>query len=134
MTTFPDPLRLELMTDQDGWYLRTRAGRPLYRLLSRFRCQSQAAGIIDVPAGYVTDLASFPQWTLSLLGDIAQAPSVPHDYAYSTHCIDREQADAMLYQACMATGIPRWKAAAIYLAARLFGASHWNEQAATTTE
>lgn len=125
MSVFLDPLELELMRDPQGLPLLTRAGRQLWRVISRFRYQSDVAGLVEVPAGYVTDLCSQPQATMSLLGECAQQPSVPHDYAYSTHCMTRAAADRMLYEACILTGIPRWKAALIYAGVRVGGASHW---------
>lgn len=126
MSAFLDPLDLELMHDPQGRPLLTRDGRQLWRVLSRFRYLSDAAGLVDVPAGYVTDLCSQPQATMSLLGECAQLPSVPHDYAYSTHCMTRHLADRMLYEACILTGVPRWKAWAIYCGVRIGGGSHWD--------
>jgi hypothetical protein len=125
MSGFLDPLELELMRDSQGRPLLTRQGRQLYKVLSRFRYLSDVADLVDVPAGYVTDLCSQPQATMSLLGECAQEPSVPHDYAYSTHCMTRATADRMLYEACRVTGIPRWKAALIYAGVRVGGGSRW---------
>lgn len=125
MSAFLDPLELQLMRDPQGRPLLTRAGRQLWRVLARFRYQSDVAGLLDVPAGYVTDLCSQPQLTMSLLGECAQEPSVPHDYAYSTHCMSRVLADRMLYEACLLTGVPRWKTALIYAGVRVGGGSHW---------
>jgi hypothetical protein len=132
VSKFLDPLDLELMLDQQSRPLLTREGRQLYRLMSRFRYQSDVAGLIEVPEGYVTDLCSQPKATMSLLGECAQEPSVPHDYAYGTHCISRALADKMLYEACLLTGIPHWKAWAIYAGVRIGGASHFNPQPITT--
>jgi hypothetical protein len=125
MSGFLDPLQLEVMVDLKGRPLLTREGRQLYKVLARFRYASEVAGLVDVPAGYVTDLCSQPQLTMSLLGECAQEPSVPHDYAYSTHCMARASADRMLYEACLSTGVPRWKAALIYAGVRVGGGSHW---------
>lgn len=120
MMPFPLPLRMELMVDPKGMPLLTREGRQLYRLLSPFRFRD-----LQVPAGFITDLCSKPQIVLSLLGDNEQMPSVPHDYAYNTHCMSRAEADAMLYDACLLSGVPKWRAWAIYLGVRIGGASHW---------
>lgn len=128
MSRFLTPLRMELMTDPNGIPLHTRDVRPLYRLLERFSYRSDVAGLITAPAGFVTDLASIPQWVLSVFGDVAQEPSVPHDYAYSTHIVSRETADKMLYEACILTKEPVWKSKLIYAGVRIGGASHWNDQ------
>jgi hypothetical protein len=130
MNEFLDPLDLRALADPQGRPLLTRDGRQLFRLLSRFRYQSDVAGLIDVPAGYVTDLCSKPQVVLSLMGDGEVQPSVPHDYAYSTHCIPRDVADKMLYEACILTGTPRWRAWAIYAGVRIGGGSHWSPEPA----
>lgn len=143
MSAFLDPLQLEPMRDARGLPLLTREGRRLFLLLARFRYQSDAVaayrkaagiaepdpqypGLMDCPAGFVTDLCSKPQITLALLGDNEQEESVPHDLAYNKHSIPRDVADNMLYEACILTGVPRWKAWAIYLGVRIGGGSHWN--------
>lgn len=143
MSAFLTPLRMELMVDPQGRPLLTRQGRQLYRLLALFRYQSDVVaqyrrdagisepnpsiqGLMEAEAGYVTDLCSQPQATLSLLGETGQEPSVPHDKAYSSHCIPRNVADKMLYEACLLTGIPKWKAALIYAGVRIGGGSHWS--------
>lgn len=128
MSAFLDPLQLEVLRDARGMPLLTRQGRQLYRVLCRFRYQSDVAGLVDVPAGFVTDLASFPQWALALLGDIAQYPAVPHDFIYNMHTVPRATADSMLYEACLLTGVPKWKAVAIYAGVRIGGGSHWDPE------
>jgi hypothetical protein len=125
MSQFLTPLDMRLMVDPGGMPLQNRDGRQLYRLLSEFRYRSDVAGLIVVPAGYVTDLASIPQVMLSLFGEIAQEPAVPHDFAYSTGCVPRAVADAMLREACLLTGVPTWKAELIYLGVRVGGGAHW---------
>lgn len=134
MSAFLDPLDLEVMRDARGLPLLTRAGRQLWRVLARFRYQSDVAGLIEVPAGFVTDLCSQPQATMSLLGECAQQPSVPHDYAYSTHCMTRALADKMLYEACLLTGVSSWRAKLIYWGVRIGGGSHWDPAPAANEE
>lgn len=126
MSGFLDRLQLEVMVDPNGRPLTNRDGRQLYRVLARFRYLSDVAGLVDVPAGFVTDLASFPQLALAMLGDIAQMPAVPHDFVYNIHTVSRAVADKMLLEACLLTGIPRWKAWAIYAGVRIGGGSHWD--------
>lgn len=134
MSIFPDLLKLEVMRDARGLPLLNRAGRQLYMVLARFRYQSDVAGLIDVPAGFITDLASFPQWALALLGDIAQYPAVPHDFVYNMHNVSRAVADKMLYEACLLMGVPKWKAVAIYIGVRVGGGSHWTPDQAANDE
>lgn len=134
MSGFLDRLQLEVMVDPQGRPLLNRAGRQLYKVLTRFRYLSDLAGLIDVPAGFITDLASFPQWALALLGDIAQYPAVPHDFVYNMHTVSRAVADKMLYEACLLTGVPKWKAWAIYAGVRIGGGSHWAPDPAPAPE
>jgi hypothetical protein len=143
VSRFLDLLDIEAMRDSQGRPLLTRQGRQLWRVLSRFRYQSDVVaayrkqasvaepepslpGLIETEAGTVTDLCSQPQLTMSLLGEICQDESVPHDEAYRTHCIPRDVADHMLYEACILMGRPQWKADLIYEGVHLFGESHWD--------
>jgi hypothetical protein len=130
VSAFLDPLELELLRDPQGRPLLTRDSRQLWRVLARFRYQSDVAGLVEVPVGFVTDLASIPQLALSIFGETAQEPSLPHDYAYSTRCMARAIADKMLYEACLLTGVPKWKALAIYAGVRIGGGSHWDPEPA----
>jgi hypothetical protein len=129
MSAFLTSLRMELMVDAVGRPLLTRAGRQLYQLTAPFIYESDVAGRIEVKCGFVTDLCSQPQITLSLLGECAQEPSVPHDYLYGTQPVSRAVADRMLHEACILTGVPRWKAALIYLGVRIGGRAHWRPDA-----
>jgi hypothetical protein len=84
--------------------------------------------MICVPKGFVTDLASIPRIPIIylLLNGFADEPGVIHDYLYSTGIYSRAKADAILREACLTTGVPRWRAELIYLGVRLFGAPHYN--------
>jgi hypothetical protein len=147
VSRFLDLLDLEVMRDPQGRPLLTRQGRQLFRVLSRFRYQSDVVaayrrsagipepepaipGLVETKAGTVTYLCSQPQLTMSMLGEIAQDESVPHDQVYSDHCVPREIADKMLYEACLLMGRPRWKALLIYAAVRIGGGMHWSPAAA----
>lgn len=125
MSRFLTPLDMELMRDANGRPLRTRAGRPLYQLLAPFRYQSDVAGLVEVEAGFVTDLFSQPIVSMLLLGDIGQEESVPHDHAYNKRNMSRALADRMLYEACVLNGVPRWKAFLVWLGVRIGGGKHW---------
>lgn len=125
MSQFLTPLRIELVRDERGYPLRNRDGRQLWLLLCDLAYQSDVAGLITVPTGFVTDLASVPQWALAMIGETAQLASVPHDFAYSTGVIPRAAADSMLYEACILTEVPQWKAKLIYAGVRIGGGSHY---------
>lgn len=147
MTAILDPLDMRLVTDPHGMPLLTRMNRQIFNVLSRFRVQSDEVatwrrennipepdpslpGLIETPAGTLTDLCSKPQVVLSLLGDNEQEPSVPHDTVYGNHCVPRDVADRMLRELCLFTGVPHWKAELIYEGVRIGGGSHWDPEPA----
>ena len=68
-------------------------------------------GIISVPTGFRTDLASVPRAPLIYLltANTATAPAVLHDFLYVTRPLRREIVDAVFYEAMKATGVPAWR-------------------------
>ena len=59
----------------------------------------------EVPAEFITDLASVPR----LAGNTAHAPAVLHDYLYVTQPVERDVADAVLLDAMGDDGVPAWR-------------------------
>jgi hypothetical protein len=105
-----------------------------WRLNAPLVYQSDVAKItITVPAGFVTDLASTPRlpFVYELAGGVANLASVVHDYAYSTHIVDRKTADAILREASAVTGVSWLTRQAMWLGVRAFGWSHWGNGSAT---
>jgi len=99
-----------------------------WRLTAPLIYQSDVAGqTFVVPAGYVTDYASVPRAPLVywLCGDTSTLASVVHDWLYTTHPVTRAVADAVLKEASLLTGVPKWRANLMYLGVRVGGASHW---------
>ena len=99
-------------------------------LVSPLLYESDVAGkIIKVPTAFETDFASVPRVPLifDLMGDTAHGAATLHDYLYSTGEVRREIADKVLFEAAIVSGISKWRARAMYLAVRLFGASHYNK-------
>ena len=137
MSAFIGNLCLEVMVDAQGHTLCNRSGRTLFMVTQPFAYQSDALAkyfrcasgdeksIIRIEIGFISDLASQPQATLSLFGEIAQRASVPHDHAYSTGEIPRSLADAMLEEAMLLDGESWWKAKAFFIAVRIGGAGHY---------
>lgn len=126
MSKFLTMLDVELMWDAFGLPLRNRDDRQLFMVLSDFTYQSDLAGAtITVPKGFVTDFASIPQFALSVFGEIAHEPSLPHDYLYSTGKGTRLMADQILREACLVTGVSWWKTKLIYAGVRVGGGSHF---------
>jgi hypothetical protein len=122
MSAFLTELQVELVSDS------TNEGRGTWRLTAPLVYQSDVAGrVFVVPEGFETDFASVPRIPVAFLltADSAHEASVVHDYAYSTHIVDRETADAVLREASAVTGIPWLRRQATWLGVRCFGGSHW---------
>lgn len=88
---------------------------------------------ITVPVGFVTDLASVPRLPVVYLacGDRASEAAIVHDYLYSTGLLPRRVADDVLLEAALATGVPRWRALAMWAGVRIGGGSHFNSPIAS---
>lgn len=85
--------------------------------------------VYEVPAYFVTDLASIPRWYWSVLAPSYSSivyPAILHDYFYScrdTH-VSRRFADDVFYASLLSEGISKFTAIKMYLAVRLFGRMH----------
>jgi len=106
--------------------------RQKYELTAPLSYFSALAGVIVVPAGFVTDFASIPRAAWSLLDPedpVILFASVVHDYLYSAgeSAGTREQADAVLIEAMAVCGASAWQRQIVYHAVRWFGASHWSK-------
>jgi len=121
MSKFLTALDVELVDDDQN------DGRGAWRLTEPFVYQSDIAGNITVPAGFVTDFASVPRVPVAfwLTGDTAHDAAVVHDYLYTTGQVDRATADAVLLEAMALSGIPAWRRYAMYWAVRAFGGAHF---------
>ena len=121
--TYP---KLVPLREEDGKQLRSRSGRRLFYVEARFLYLSNILGLIAVPAHFVTDLASVPRLPLLYLffGDHFPEAAVVHDFLYSAKSgqgVSREQADAVLKEACLSLGEPRWRAWGAWAGVRLGG-------------
>lgn len=101
---------------------------PRWKLLADFVYQSDLAGKITVPRGFVTDLASVPRIPLvyELFGGKANEAAVVHDWLYTCHATDRKTADAVLQEAAKVAGVSGWRAWFMWAGVRLGGASRWD--------
>ena len=82
-----------------------------------------------VYAGFVSDGMSVPRflWRPLAVPDdpTVLAPSVIHDWLYTTHACTRLQADLWYYRALRYNGYPRWKSILTLIGVRIFGRPHW---------
>ncbi len=106
----------------------------LYQLEREFRYNSELAGTVVVPQGFVTDFASIPRgvWTLIDPEDTCILyGSIVHDYLYaiggklSSKKLERVDADKVLREAMNYCGAGVALQDAVYDAVRIFGGSHW---------
>lgn len=82
-----------------------------------------------VPKNFKTDLASIPRFLWPILAPQYTnfvAPAILHDYLYRCHALDRESADEVLYSALITENVTAFTASKFYLAVRLFGRNHYN--------
>lgn len=111
MAAFMTTLAVEMLDDQT-WKL----AHPLVY-------QSDIAGLITVPDGFVTDFASVPRIPIAytLAGDTAHAAAVVHDYLYGNPSVKRRVADAVFKEAMAVSGVPWWRRQLMWSAVRVFG-------------
>jgi len=86
---------------------------------------------VEVPVGFVTDLASIPRVFWSFLptdGEYAFA-AIIHDYLYWTQCRSRETSDNIFKFAMADLGVSNFTANIIFRAVRLGGQSGWDDDA-----
>ncbi|EMK0255628.1 DUF1353 domain-containing protein [Salmonella enterica] len=85
--------------------------------------------VIEVPAGFVTDLATIPRIFWVLLppdGRYAKA-AIIHDYLYDNALRTKKEADLIFLDAMTVLGVPKWKRVIMYNAVRLFGRGNYRK-------
>ncbi|EHT5012411.1 DUF1353 domain-containing protein [Salmonella enterica] len=113
MSRFTTPAILEML----GHYL-WRVHEPFTFYLS-----DDNSDVIEVPAGFITDLATIPRIFWTLLppdGKYAKA-AIIHDYLYDNALRTKREADLIFLDGMTVLGVPRWKRMIMYYAVRLFG-------------
>ncbi len=100
-----------------------------WSLTRPFKYESGTLGWIQVPEGFVTDLASVPwfgRWAVSVDGDHTKA-AIIHDWLYVTASaedfpnVTRRDADRVFLEALKVRGVPAWKRNLMYAAVRVGG-------------
>lgn len=115
MSHFITQLSMEAADDHDSG--RWRLTRPLYY------ASDIAKGVIIVPEGFVTDLASTPRLPIIYLlaGNVAAKAAVTHDYLYSTGRFPRAMCDAIFREASEVIGVSWFRRQMMYLGVRIGG-------------
>lgn len=113
MSKFTTPAILEMLGHYE-W----RVHEPFAFYLS-----NDNSDVIEVPAGFVTDLATIPRIFWSLMppdGKYAKA-AIIHDYLYDNALRTKKEADLIFLDGMTVLGVARWKRTIMYYAVRLFG-------------
>jgi hypothetical protein len=125
------PSRLLLGRFRDPWYYLIE---PIYWIPNLD--QRGHFERLEVPKGFVTDLASVPWYLWSALrpdGEYAYA-AIVHDYLYWAQTRTRLMSDQILKSSMEDFHVDKRKIQAIYRAVRSFGESAWNENARLKAE
>lgn len=87
---------------------------------------------VQVPVGFVTDLASIPPVFFSLLrpDGLYTYPAIVHDYLYWMQCRSKDAADEIFRLAMAEFDVPKWKLELIFAGVSKFGQSAWDKNAA----
>ncbi|RTL25326.1 MAG: DUF1353 domain-containing protein [Burkholderiales bacterium] len=112
MARFADPMYVVL--DPIGW----RPGQS----------EVDPLPVVEVPRGFVTDLASIPRvfWSLLRPDGAYTYPAIIHDYMYWTQVHERQVADDVFLAGMRDMNIDESTCKAIHFAVRQFGQSAWN--------
>jgi hypothetical protein len=86
-----------------------------------------ASGIITIPEGFVTDLASIPHALPLAMAVNTEAAAIVHDWLYTTGKLSRKTSDAVLFLALIDSGVSLERATTIYEAVRVGGVVAWKE-------
>lgn len=83
-----------------------------------------------IPAGFLTDGVSSPQWLWPLFPPhgLAFNPAAVHDYLYENRpkFLDRELCDQIFLALLFHAGVPKLQAWIMYVYVRAFGGRNWN--------
>ncbi|EBD5548504.1 DUF1353 domain-containing protein [Salmonella enterica] len=94
-----------------------------------FYLSDDNSDVIEVPAGFVTDLATVPRVFWSVMppdGKYAKA-AIIHDYLYDNALRTKKKADLIFLDGMAVLGVPKWKRIVMYLAVRIFGRGNYSK-------
>ncbi|EBI1833225.1 DUF1353 domain-containing protein [Salmonella enterica] len=113
MSRFTTPAILEML---DHYLWRVHESFELYP-------SDDESGVIEVPAGFITDLATIPRIFWILLppdGKYAKV-AIIHDYLYDNALRTKKEADKIFLDGMTVLGVPKRKRTVMYWAVRMFG-------------
>ncbi len=94
-------------------------------LLNPLVYDGKLTGLVTIPAGFPTDLASFSIGNLALRGK-TEEPAVLHDFLYAVGACSRAQADIIFYHALRDCGVGKIRAFIYWSFVRCFGNKAWH--------
>lgn len=108
-----------------------RFADPMYYLLNDIKWtpnSGQNVPAVQVPVGFVSDLASIPRlfWSALRPDGLYTYPAIIHDYLYWEQAGTRDDADLTLQYGMKEFGVGAATIEAIYLAVHFGGAGAWN--------
>lgn len=94
---------------------------------------SEIGGLITIPEGYITDLASVPKPLWPILPPFGRhsGPAIVHDWIYGLRgqftypAKTRKECDQIFREAMLVKRVHAWKRNAMYWGVRAFGWSRW---------
>lgn len=114
MAAFHSELAIRIVDDS------AHGGSGRWRLTEPLVYYSDGFGMVVVPEGFETDLASVPRFAYyALFGNVAHKAAVVHDWLIE-ECATREAADKEFMAAMPATGVPPWRRWPMYAAVRAY--------------
>ena len=118
MGQFINPVDLEALADGDHW-----------KTLDLISYIDDAKERIDVPIGFVTDLASVPRIFWNILPPFGKydGAAIVHDYLYSCQFWERSKCDSILLEAMKSEGVSWITRYTIYWGVRAGGWYAWSE-------
>jgi hypothetical protein len=108
-------------------------GDKVWRLTQPLCYHSNIVGIVDVPAGFETDLASVPRIPLLWLlwGGICHREGVVHDFLYRSDAlplVKKEQADKVFLEAMAVRGKAAYVRYPMYWGVKFGGGSSYHKR------
>ncbi|EBH8951739.1 DUF1353 domain-containing protein [Salmonella enterica] len=88
-----------------------------------FYLSNDERDVTEVPAGFITDLATVPRifWTVLPPDGKYVKAAIIHDYLYDNALRTKFEADRIFLDGMTVPGVPKWKRTVMYLTVRWFG-------------
>ncbi len=95
---------------------------------------SLAVGRIEVPVGFITNLASIPRLLRAVLNvnGKSRKAAVLHDFLYCSQILSRADADNLFYEALLSEGMSKSLARIYWSGVRAGGWMHYRKQSGLT--